>query len=143
MLGKLGEGFGVDLQLCGGDILSAPQLFAFFCAASAPDMKPIFGLECQIFSTPAVTVTASSQSRGIRVTSANAGERRGAPVSDPPGCLGEARAGSETGAPRVIFKMMVVARQSAMAARSWLAMPKMGQSALMPPSGSRTAAIRK
>ena len=37
-----------------------------------------------------------------------------------------------------IFRMTVVPRQRAMAARSWLAMPKSGQRELIPPSGSRT-----
>ena len=75
-----------------------------------------------IFCTLAVMVTVSNQASGINVTSAMAGDVR-MPANRRLSC---------------ILRMTVVARQRAMAARSWLAMPKSGQSELMPPSGSRT-----
>ena len=41
------------------------------------------------------------------------------------------------------LRITVVARHKAMLASNWFAMPKSGQSELMPPSGSRTPWMRK
>ena len=66
----------------------------------------------KILSQPALMVTESSQASGSAVATAKAG--------------------------RVDFTSIVVASASAVAASSWLAMPKSGHSELMPPSGSIT-----
>ena len=98
----------------------------FSSATASAARNPMRGDSWNIFCHPAVPVTVSSQTKGINVTSASfadLGPR--APDVAPPR--------------NPVFSRMVVARQSAMAASSWLAMPKMGQSALVPPSGFRTA----
>ncbi len=84
----------------------------FACARN-----PIRGSGFQIFCTPAVNVTANSQTSGIRVMSANAGGRfRGPSTVSARGSL-SIRAERVLGVPvSAIFKMMVVARQSAIAA---------------------------
>jgi len=84
------------------------------------------GFACPIFCAPAVKVTPSSQTSGTSVVSASATARS----ADSP-CF------------KAIFKTTVVARHRAMPASIWLEMPKIGQSALTPPSGSRTPMIRK
>ena len=83
------------------------------------------GSGCAIFCIPAVKVTITSHNNGISVINTTTGF----------GCLLPSRS--------CIFSRIVVARQSAMAASIWLAMPNSGQSELMPPSGSRTPWIRK
>ena len=79
------------------------------------------GSGCQIFCTPAVTVTASSHVSGTSVN------------RDSTGFL------FRFGPKRCHFSgMIVVPRQRPIAASIWLAMPNSGQSDLMPPRGSRT-----
>src|SRR4030095_5075561 len=75
------------------------------------------GSAAKTFCQPAVSVVAASQTRGSSVTQAYFAF--------------------------FILMMTVVPTVSAIAARSWLLMPNIGQSELIPPSGSRTPCTRK
>src|ERR1043166_6201243 len=68
--------------------------------------NPNCGLGSRVFLFPAVSVTVKSQSNGIKVTKANAGCRQ----------RGRTDELAASGAANCIFRMTVVARQSAMEA---------------------------
>ena len=90
---------------------TAPEAsFAESCSAWV--QNPMRGSASRIFCQPAVMVTVSSHTSGIAVAIAKRGRRD--------------------------FTRIVVPSASAVVASSWFAMPKSGQSELMPPKGSTT-----